>query len=1575
MAQKLNKKLIFVVSALGLSLAGLVVVALLYRLDTDRFIRMGDKLTAESDFQKAADAYGRAVSKKPNNIAYLEQYSAALLKVVPETQNEATERYTQYLGTLQMLARADRDNISRWRTYLENITEQCEALSSAAGWKSLADRAEDMLATVRPDGAEAQLAKAFRGYAGARRMDSLDEQQRLKVIEDLKAAATCKDLNPIELDRVYGSLALLAVDDLASAKGAGRADRLEAALAAADAALAEATRLSPDGINTATAILERAVVDANGNSNDPALKQRSDELAAAAMKLDQPMAVFAAMNVLANRGPSGFNNAVLLGRSYLATHPEQMLHRRMLAALLRFTERDAALAEIESILAGQRPTVGLLAASFEGNQISAALTRFDILYDIVEQSAPESRPAAVEKLVAARADVERALASASDNSSLLRADGKIAAAKGDFANAAIKFNEVFKRGSEVDLELYLLAAFANLQLGEAGRALDLVSGGLQLAPGTVQLLKMRAQLEVRAGRMTDAAATVRELRERAPDDAEAAELERRMTLVMSADPAVQNVENANAIDALTKVQAAIDENDFDGARRMVAAMRAATTDPDIRLERYAIAVEVQAGDTERAKQLVQEAIVKYPRDAALQRFNALFATTDPVERIVILTEGTVEDPATRTIVTYLRLLQSGAAVREAAVRERRLGQASAAATEEAANKLEAGIKVWRAKAEAEDRASPILIEADFRDAIEKSDFTAAAEVIRIARESNRDPSQVVLLESQLLSTQGKFREAASVLEQAIQSGIDSSVVFRALGSVLEQSGSMEAALRQYEEAYKRRPSDMQTVRQLVGAMIRSGNTQRSLEVLREARQLAGLDEEISEIWMSLEAQFGDRRMAQRLRENQYRIAPMDLKNALALANFYSVTAPDREDVLNEKGQLAYSNEQWQALDPLPRLGALEKTRTSWRKLAEEIYQSSLKREPENLDIASSYANMLRVLGRREDASKVLSAAVKAAGTDAGWRGYAMLGNLYTMMGMKEDAQGAFAEAIKREDPKERDATKSIVDILFDGEQYELALSYFTPLMEGSTDKGLLLRLAECQLRSGRTDEARKSFTAASSGATRDMGMEMLDGAIFVALGDDLRKTGRVDDAVVAYESALAPYSRAKVLAPYAPQPFIQDAMLKRKLFEVSGSTARGQEALAAADRAVTLGASLLPASAIRAEVLVSLGDPAGAIAELDRYLRIAPTSIDARRRITEIFALTGNLPRAEDSVRSAISLMPGDPAWQILLGDILVRQGKYADAAIAYQRADVLQPDQTLFFREMNARLRAKDYRGVVESARRRADLVRSNGTARTYVGIALIGGNERSEGLKTLGETYTDALKAFDAGDSAPLMQWYEAVELLYQPKDLADAEGFLAQLGKGELDPIGRSFLATLAMSSPSGGPAKAVELLAPIESRDMTKWPLIGAMLLDKLGSFLYMAGDCQKAVAAFQKALTLAPNADGILNNYAYLCGDCLKDAKRGLPSARLAVQINPGQPEYLDTLGSLLLLDKQNEEALSVLKRAAKLANSATVQLHLAQVHQAMGRTADARDAVEQALKMNPDPITKRSAEQLLSELK
>jgi Flp pilus assembly protein TadD len=86
-------------------------------------------------------------------------------------------------------------------------------------------------------------------------------------------------------------------------------------------------------------------------------------------------------------------------------------------------------------------------------------------------------------------------------------------------------------------------------------------------------------------------------------------------------------------------------------------------------------------------------------------------------------------------------------------------------------------------------------------------------------------------------------------------------------------------------------------------------------------------------------------------------------------------------------------------------------------------------------------------------------------------------------------------------------------------------------------------------------------------------------------------------------------------------------------------------------------------------------------------------------------------------------------------------------------------------------------------------------------------------------------------------------------------------------------------------------------------------------------------------------------------------------------------LNPTRSEYLDTLGSLLILDGKHAEALDVLGRASTLANGAAVQYHLAQAYNALGRSAEARAAIESAQKLNPDPQTRAGIEQLLKELK
>jgi hypothetical protein len=105
----------------------------------------------------------------------------------------------------------------------------------------------------------------------------------------------------------------------------------------------------------------------------------------------------------------------------------------------------------------------------------------------------------------------------------------------------------------------------------------------------------------------------------------------------------------------------------------------------------------------------------------------------------------------------------------------------------------------------------------------------------------------------------------------------------------------------------------------------------------------------------------------------------------------------------------------------------------------------MKREPSNIDVADPYSNLLRALGREAESEKVVADAVAAGGTAAGWRGLISLGNLQTQFNKREAAAASFDEAIRREDPKTRDATRTIVDLLVAQERFPLALPYLESL--------------------------------------------------------------------------------------------------------------------------------------------------------------------------------------------------------------------------------------------------------------------------------------------------------------------------------------------------------------------------------------------------------------------------------------------------------------------------------------------------------------------------------------------------
>ncbi|MGA1223358.1 MAG: tetratricopeptide repeat protein [Phycisphaerales bacterium] len=1578
MSKKLNKKLVFVVGSLVLILGVLGMFWFtMIQGNTERHIRAGDEYMAAGDYRKAAETYGRAVSKKATNLDYLAKFKEAVLKIQPETGNEAGERYQQYLATLESEARAARDDRARWRTSLEAFRTQAEAFDAPGSWSLLGDRAETMLRTVPENGDDAAIGRLYRGYAGFRRFDSLNENERADALADLEAALASSALNALERDLALGTLTRAAIRERARADGIGRRDRIEATQAQLDKLLVRLDAELPEGARADMARYELALRGAIGGGSQDALVGIGDRLVRSASALDESMVTLEAAGVLLRGGQPGLEQAIRLLDGYLAKHPDDLLLRRSFAMILRSEDPVRGREELETVLAAPRPTTSLIAALYETNQAEAAVTLFDLCFDATENASEEDRPKRLEAAIAARDQLAKLFAGAGDDSVLLRTDGKILLLKNDPMGAIIKFNEVFRKGSAVNLELYVLAALANMRVQETGRALELVNGGLSQAPGNIALMKLRAQLELMSARTTDAISTLRAVLSAVPDDADAQRLLTAAQNAFERDSAT--VAASGGTDAFVefaaRVQQLAETKQFDEARRLVREAQQKSTTPDIRLARIAVAVEVQADDLASAKRLTTEALQEFPGDPALARFNAVLASEDYVERIVALAEGLVDDPVERPIAVYMRLMQTSAALRLQAERERQQGLPGAASSVERADRLAQAATEWRAKADAVDPAHPALLEMDFMVALEARNYPAVEAIAKVADEKGRDRSQGPIFRARALILQNKTQEASQILERAIQSGIDASMVYRTLGASLEQMGNIDGALRNYEESYKRRPADMATVRLLVGALVRSGNSARALEVLRQARSLAGFDEEVGNTWLQLEQQFGDRRLAQRMREGRYRVAPTDLLNATALATLLAMAAPDRDDILTEQGRPSYTENQWNSLDMPSRLRELDRVRDSWRKRAETIFSDILARDPKNIDAAASFAGMLRALGRSADGERVLAKAVEAAGDPAGWRGWVTLGQMQCYMNADDRASQSFANAVRLEDPQTKPATRAIAEMLMGIERFALALGFAQQLAAADPSVESKMRVAECLLRLDRPEEARASFDAAVGSGPREPGTEMLDGAISMAIGDKRRMAGDADGAMTAFTAALAPLQRAKQLAPSVPQPFIQDSMLKRKLFELTGERSRGEEALASADRACAIGANFLPAAANRAEILVVLGDMNGAVAELERFVRIAPASVDARRRLVDLFYSSGQFDRAEETIRAAIGYAPGEPAWHYTLGELQVRRGKLAEAAAAYARADELRPDASTLFRQLDAQIRARDFNGAIQACRRRGELLRTNPVARAYLGTALVALGEKGDGVAALRESFKPVKAAFDGGDSKPMEDWYGAVRLLFSPALLDEAEALVKDVTGGDPTVVGWEYLSFLALGNDSAGPQRVIRYLEPLRDSDYSRIPAFGATFLDRLGTSYYLVGRCGDALKAFERALQYMPNNHAILNNYAYLCVECEKDSKRALPAARMAVQLEPTRGEYLDTLALVLVAEQQWREALDYADRAAKLSNSAAVQLHRAMALKGLDQSASALEALAQAKGLNPDPPTLKSIQELEATLK
>ena len=143
----------------------------------------------------------------------------------------------------------------------------------------------------------------------------------------------------------------------------------------------------------------------------------------------------------------------------------------------------------------------------------------------------------------------------------------------------------------------------------------------------------------------------------------------------------------------------------------------------------------------------------------------------------------------------------------------------------------------------------------------------------------------------------------------------------------------------------------------------------------------------------------------------------------------------------------------------------------------------------------------------------------------------------------------------------------------------------------------------------------------------------------------------------------------------------------------------------------------------------------------------------------------------------------------------------------------------------------------------------------------------------------------------------------------------------------------------------------------------------------GNALYGKGDLNGAADAFVVAATTTPGNAAALNNAAYLLARAKGDTDRAYEFASKAVVLEPAQPDYLDTLGYVLLKANKLADAEDALAKSVAVSSTPMALLHLAQVRVAQGNMAEARQLLDRAKQRQPDPETAKEIAEFEESLK
>jgi tetratricopeptide (TPR) repeat protein len=1581
MAARINTRFIlilFISVSIGVGAIG-VIAYLTYTRNTDRFIRNGEAAMQAGDYAQAYVWYGKAVSKKPSNVEFLDKAEQALRRIVPNTSNEAQEKYEKEL--LAILSRRSVVRASDPAThmpFLDELWNKARILQRTQDWLELSRAGEAMHDRVDASNALRNVGLLYKGIGQLQRSEIPDTEQDQAETDVATAVAGLPAGHPLR-DVGAGSLAISQSLRASRMTIAGQERPGQEKREQAKKTLSQGLADAPEGVTVAKAALLDLVSGQspprNGFGSIPEVAAAIDRVTSLAEKSPDGIAIAEVASTVANIDRAyGGPKARQLLETYTAAHPGSIYHQALLAQIhLDLGEHDAAKAVSQKVIETSSLPVSLESYAQEELKIQSAVMMVRVEFHRWDVSPPAERATHLAAMEKAYEALKKLVPDPESNPSTLEAAGKVHLARGEYPAAAAAFEKIIRAAPKVEAEIAFLAAVCAERMGELGHALDRIDQAIEKQPHNGTLLAYKSEYLRRLGRDEEARGLAQSLLAADSGNVVAAEV-------------IRLLDHAPVPEGADPVGSAIAEafKMMEQPKEAEAMLRAELErfPEDVRLYRALASVLVPAQETAQAEQIIARGLEKFPNDALLSMMKASLATQDPLERLDIVLNQTIASPAERLATKYVQLRGIAARSRATAEEAGRSGdEATRAKMLALIERADAAAKETLAKATAESAEHPFLIEQLFAEAVMSENWVEAERLAKVAETSNVDQTNGLLYRARIELARKNYAGAIVALNQAKTVNTFSSVVYRLLGVAYQQVGNNDEALTAFAQAYQRRPTDLINVALYVELLVQTGQKLRALEVLRQAVRIAPGNTALVDRQLILESEVGNPQLALQERQKRYKESPQDRTNALRLASLLAMQWPTSQHVVDASGNPRFSQVAWSRLSDVEQRRHLMEAKGAWLQQSEQILRDLAAANPRDLEIVTTRATLLTERGQSEGAARLLQQFIDAIPeAERTWNEHVALGAQLLRNGKGADAEAAFADAIKRQTPTAREADMAIASIYLSRLQFEPALKHLDAVIEVAPDRAILLQAAESHARLRQFDRAKQrldqamSSGPAGSAPAPDAVVELLAATIAEGRGVDLLGKGDKEAAKAAFFEQRQAIERAKKIAPSNPAPWIADGNRLLEEFRRGGDASLLDDAVRAADEAAQRRADLPQAVALKVNALRSRGDIAAAVSELDRFVKANPTHENARRDLITLLVQMRNVTRAVEVARDGIASDPLDPKWHVALGQLHGYTGNINDAIESFKRAHELRPNAGSLASLVDVLLAARPPRldEAKTQLEKRMEDVQSAPYLQSAYGAVLAGLGQKAEGIAQIRQAFAGVRKPLEEGNRGALVQaWFKfALMVLGSP---VEVEKLLKEVSAGK--PDAQELLAmALIWRSSQDGMSRASEMLQQARQAAPTADAALNAAILFEIGNTHVVQGNAQAAADAYEECLKHNPNHAEALNNLAYLCATKLNDPKRGLAPAQKAVELNPTSPDLRDTLGVLYMMLDRLPESEEQFRKAMSLGAGPEVHLHFAQLKIKMKEPAVARDYLLQGLQKNPSAELRTQMEALLKTL-